>query len=185
MTRCACGAEDNTAIVLPQGAINARDCFRQEETTPEHAFHAAGNGFDLSAGRLVQTIALDAPAQTRRRMLIAVHHLAVDAVSWPILLADLDAAYAAAHTRLPAKTASLRAWAAYLHDSVPDRRCERALWREQAAAPVSRIFDGTLDAKRDTVVSARHVVVSLDPAETQTLLRRCPPRFMRPSTTSC
>ena len=52
------------------------------------------------------------------RLLLVVHHLAVDGVSWRLLLEDLQAAYAQARRaeplRLPAKTSAYQAWAARL-----------------------------------------------------------------------
>src|SRR5262249_23073459 len=55
----------------------------------------------------------------RGRLLIVVHHLAVDAVSWPVLLQDLFAAVEQS-TRglapaLPPKTTGFRDWAEHLH----------------------------------------------------------------------
>jgi len=57
-------------------------------------------------------------------LLIAVHHIAVDTVSWDILLADLDTACtqleAGQEIRLPAKTTSFRDWALRLRDAAVD-----------------------------------------------------------------
>lgn len=172
--------DDGRASILPEGAIRARDCFSCEAGLPKYA-HATAERFDPAAGRLVHAILFDPPAGAQRRLLLAIHHLAVDAVSWPILLSDLATAYAAARMlrpiRLPAKTASFRAWGAYLRESVPARRRELALWREHSSAPVSRLFGGLLDAKRDTAGSAAHFEISLHSATTQTLLTRVPAAF--------
>ena len=60
------------------------------------------------------------------RLLVVVHHLAVDVVSWQILLDDLQLALmqcgAGARLRLPAKTASFKAWAERLAAWAPIRR---------------------------------------------------------------
>ena len=53
------------------------------------------------------------------RLLIIIHHLAVDALSWPILLQDFEAAYSqlkrGAAVKLPCKTTSIKQWADRLH----------------------------------------------------------------------
>ena len=52
------------------------------------------------------------------RLLWVVHHLVVDGVSWRILMADLQQAYAQASTgrtiELPLKTTSFQQWATRL-----------------------------------------------------------------------
>jgi hypothetical protein len=48
------------------------------------------------------------------RLLLIAHHLVVDGVSWPVLLADLRAA--AAGFPLPPKTTSFRRWAERLRE---------------------------------------------------------------------
>src|SRR5262245_2076967 len=54
------------------------------------------------------------------RLLIIVHHLAIDIVSWWILLEDLETAYhqlESGHSiELPPKTVSFKAWAKQLTD---------------------------------------------------------------------
>ena len=48
-----------------------------------------------SAGTMVQAVWFDAGAQRTGRLLLTIHHLAVDGVSWRILVPDLAAAWAA------------------------------------------------------------------------------------------
>ncbi|MGQ4733632.1 condensation domain-containing protein, partial [Streptomyces sp. Ju416(a)] len=52
---------------------------------------------------------------SEERLLVAVHHMAVDGVSWRILLEDLAAAYQGAP--LPAKTTSFKEWATRLQQA--------------------------------------------------------------------
>ena len=72
--------------------------------------------FDLTEGRL-----LAAAIVPHHRIVVAVHHLVMDAVSWEPLLTDLDAAYDAAlrgrSAELPSKTAPWRSWSKFLRDS--------------------------------------------------------------------
>jgi hypothetical protein len=52
------------------------------------------------------------PVPGEQRLLLVIHHLAVDGVSWRILFEDLQQAYEqGAQTQLPARTNSVRDWA--------------------------------------------------------------------------
>src|SRR5262249_34454633 len=74
---------------------------------------------DLSQGPLVR-VALFELGDSGSRLLIVIHHLAVDGVSWRILLEDLTLAYQqlkrAETVSLPTKTTSLQYWAKRLND---------------------------------------------------------------------
>ncbi|MDT0125669.1 non-ribosomal peptide synthase/polyketide synthase [Paenibacillus sp. RRE4] len=69
-------------------------------------------------------------------LLIAIHHLVVDGVSWRILLEDLATGYEQAlqgqHIRLPLKTDSFQTWAKQLADyaNSPAIESERAYWQQ-------------------------------------------------------
>ncbi|MBL1074582.1 amino acid adenylation domain-containing protein [Nocardia sp. 2] len=73
------------------------------------------------AGRMVAMTWLDAGPDSAGRLLIAVHHLACDAVSWRILLPDLVSAFEQASTGVApsleaAGGTSMRTWAHALRD---------------------------------------------------------------------
>ena len=69
---------------------------------------------NISEGPLLQVVWFDMKGSSDR-LLIAVHHLAVDGVSWTILLEDLQTVYRQAvenrPIHLPPKTTSFRQWA--------------------------------------------------------------------------
>ncbi|WP_343283594.1 condensation domain-containing protein, partial [Streptomyces sp. CS014] len=103
------------------------------------------------------------------RLLVAVHHMAVDGVSWRILLEDLAAAYQGAP--LPAKTTSFKEWATRL---------------QQAGDPAEEVYWDTVPAAvlpvdhpdgENTVASAESVAVELDEAETRALLTEVPAAY--------
>jgi non-ribosomal peptide synthase protein (TIGR01720 family) len=133
---------------------------------------------DLAAGPLVRAALFDLGARGQR-LLIIIHHLIVDAVSWRILLEDLHTAYEqlarGAAVRLPAKTTSFKHWAerlvAYAHSD--EARRELAYWQ---SVPWSR--GGALPRDHrggvNSVASARSVEVSLGAEETQALLQEVP-----------
>ncbi|TXS19931.1 hypothetical protein EAO68_01120, partial [Streptomyces sp. wa22] len=70
-------------------------------------------------GEVVEAVWCDAGPRARGRLLLVVHHLAVDAVSWRILATDVAAAWqavteapdATGRAALPAPTTSYRQWA--------------------------------------------------------------------------
>jgi len=91
---------------------------------PEAIFSATSrklNGaIDLLHGPLLKAALFQ--GQNQDRLLLVIHHLAVDAVSWPILIEDLLSAFSA-HAKgepikLPAKTDSFQYWAKQLQEMV-------------------------------------------------------------------
>ncbi|RMP61353.1 hypothetical protein ALQ18_00744 [Pseudomonas marginalis pv. marginalis] len=74
----------------------------------------AQRSLDLSQGPLLRAV-LVGLTDGSQRLLLVIHHLVVDGVSWRILLEDLQSAYRqlaeGANVVLPAKTSSTRAWA--------------------------------------------------------------------------
>ncbi|WP_367616520.1 amino acid adenylation domain-containing protein [Pseudomonas farsensis] len=85
---------------------------------------------DLSNGPLLRAV-LATCADGEQRLLLVIHHLAVDGVSWRILADDLQNAYAG-HA-LPARTSSLQHWAARLaeHAQSPSVQGQLGFWQQQ------------------------------------------------------
>ncbi|PTH83159.1 non-ribosomal peptide synthetase, partial [Streptomyces sp. A244] len=114
-------------------------------------------------------------------VLVAAHHLVVDAVSWPVLVEDLISAYTqaeagAATVELPAKTTSFPRWTQRLAELAgsPELAAEAPYWRaaEAAAAPLPRDRAGS-----NRATSAGEVVATLDADLTERLLREVPSAF--------
>ena len=131
---------------------------------------------DLARGPLARFVLFELGGGEPDRLFATVHHLAVDGVSWSILLDDLESAYRQLQRgqdiELPEKTTSFKRWAelatAYAASGALDG--ERAFWLSPARARVGRLpVDGPGDA--DTVGSARTVDVSLGREETHALLQ--------------
>jgi amino acid adenylation domain-containing protein/non-ribosomal peptide synthase protein (TIGR01720 family) len=133
------------------------------------------SGMDLAVGSLVRAAWFDLGAGLPARLLLTVHHLVIDAVSWRVLLEDLNAACEqisrGEQVRLPAKTSSWRNWterfAAQAQD--PQVIAELTWWTEalanvEARLPVDRPAGGSL------VSAAATVTRSLDERLTDALL---------------
>ncbi|NLV80315.1 MAG: amino acid adenylation domain-containing protein [Rhodococcus sp.] len=129
-----------------------------------------------SAGVLVQVVFFDAGPGREGRILIAVHHLVVDGVSWRILVPDLVDAVAG--RALVRSGTPLRAWAKGLLDAVPTRRAEAALW-QRMTAPHGRVSVAAraIDPSRDTMSGTAVVHVEVPSAVTDALLTTVPERF--------
>lgn len=134
---------------------------------------------DISAGRLLAAAVFACGASDR--VCIAIHHLAVDGVSWRILLEDLHTAYAQLGRRetvqLPAKTTAYKTWAeglaAYARSDTA--REELEYWSRMVADDGFRI---PLDRNGDnTEASERKLVTELTVEETTALLKEVPAAY--------
>jgi non-ribosomal peptide synthase protein (TIGR01720 family) len=131
----------------------------------------------LGCGPLIQVVLMQLGLQ-EQRLLIVVHHLAIDAVSWRILLDDLERAYHQAARdeaiHLPAKSSSYRQWAEALERlaaAEPDP-AEQAYWQAEAQ-PAPLPHDGEAPAG----LPPAHVMVRLPAASTQALLQEVPAAY--------
>ena len=135
-----------------------------DDAEAERLCTAAQRSLDIEAGVLMRALHLSRAGHPDR-LLLTIHHLAVDGVSWRILLEDLQRAYeqavAGQQIRLPAKTASLKDWIAALA-AWPDAEDHLAFWQQQdAGAPEESAVIGNCDRR----------TLSLDAATTRALLR--------------
>ncbi|MET8658442.1 amino acid adenylation domain-containing protein [Streptomyces griseus] len=153
-----------------------------DRTARERAGAARGR-LDPGAGAVLEAEWLDAGPGRPGVLLLVLHHLAVDGVSWRILLPDLDlaltAARASAPAELPARTTSLRRWAALLAEEAhsPRRIAELPLWTEVLASPRPLLAGRRPDPVRDTAGTAGRLELRLSARHTEPLLGRVPGLF--------
>ena len=145
----------------------------------ERAASEVQASLNLSEGPLIRATLFDLGAERSSRLLIVVHHLAVDLVSWRILVEDLRTAYRqlsnGTAVSLPPKSTSFQQWAngcveyAWSHEA----RREVDFWVNQ---PWQRAASLPVDTRggANTAASARTVSVWLDEGETEALLRKVP-----------
>jgi amino acid adenylation domain-containing protein/non-ribosomal peptide synthase protein (TIGR01720 family) len=130
---------------------------------------------DLAAGPLARVVLFRLDKQKGDRLLIVIHHLAVDAVSWRILLEDLLTCYGQASRgdvlSLSDKTTSFQRWAQRLrqHATSASSSQELSFWLQGPLQAVPLPIDRRQG--ENTVVSARTLEVALSPDETQALLQ--------------
>ena len=117
-----------------------------------------------------------------RRLLIAVHHLVVDGISWRILLEDLQSLYTAMavgeEPALPKKTTSFRHWGERLSAHVATGGLDGELdhWTAIAAAPVAAL-PADRPGGEDRVEAARTCSIELSEEETRQLLQEVPAAY--------
>src|SRR5205814_155193 len=96
---------------LRQIDLSAIERDRRAEFIGAHA-GGAQSSLSLAEGCVSQIVLFDAGDE--QRLLLVIHHMAVDGVSWRVILEDLRAAYrqleAGQEVKLPSKTASVKSW---------------------------------------------------------------------------
>ncbi|MYS37281.1 non-ribosomal peptide synthase protein (TIGR01720 family)/amino acid adenylation domain-containing protein [Streptomyces sp. KhCrAH-43] len=161
--------------ILPRGTVRAA----VEEVTGEEvtalAERLAGQ-LDPRTGDLVRTALLRTGEGAPDRLVVVVHHLAMDGVSWRVLLPDLHTACAGG-TPEPVGT-SWRRHAQVLAEQggTGARRGELAHWRT-ALGSAPRLGARPLDPARDTVATAHRSVTTASPEATEALLTTLPAAY--------
>ncbi|MGH8755349.1 MAG: condensation domain-containing protein, partial [Burkholderiales bacterium] len=134
-------------------------------------------GFDLGQPPLVRAVLFDVGGGQRPVLFVVVHHLVVDAVSWRILLEDLETAYQQTRTRDPItlalKTTSFQHWATRLRDhaTAGGFTDELGYWLGSHDTLVPLPTDGH---GPNTYASTRSVTVRLTAEQTTALLHDVP-----------
>ncbi|WP_416235761.1 amino acid adenylation domain-containing protein [Nostoc sp. UHCC 0252] len=130
---------------------------------------------------LVQVAFFHLGIDKRARLLIVIHHLVVDGVSWRLLLEDLQTAYQQLAQgkviALPAKTTSFKDWSNKLTKYAQSEtlKSEVAYWLNESRAAVPSI---PVDYKgANTVEVASTVTVSLNETQTRALLQDVPKAY--------
>ncbi|CNG71380.1 peptide synthetase [Mycobacterium tuberculosis] len=138
---------------------------------------AARRGLDPAAGTMARLVWFDAGPGASGRLLLTLHHLVVDGVSWRILLPDLVTAWAGGE--LDPVPTSFRRWAQRLaaEASDPARTAELPLWRDVIATPDPVLGARPLDPAADTFGTARHLTLDLPADVTEPLLTEVPAAF--------
>ncbi|MBC1312640.1 amino acid adenylation domain-containing protein, partial [Trichormus variabilis PNB] len=132
---------------------------------------------DLATGAIMQTVMFNLGNDSDARLLIIVHHLAVDGVSWRILLSDLEEIYQQLITPKPvdlsAKTTAFIDWAEKLNNYAQSATIKDELdyWLNQSWSEITPLpLDYGDIPQENTVGNSDCVSVILSHQETQSLL---------------
>ncbi len=137
---------------------------------------------DISTGPLLRVAQLELGETGGSRLFIVIHHLAVDGVSWRVLVEDLLSAYGqlagGGEVRLPAKTTSFLEWAQRLaaYAETEQVRAQAEYWQSQTRDGGVRLPVDE-EGGQNTVASGRAVTAKLSAWETRALLQEVPPVY--------
>jgi amino acid adenylation domain-containing protein/non-ribosomal peptide synthase protein (TIGR01720 family) len=133
----------------------------------EAACEAAQASLDLDRGPLLRALLFTPGTDGAARLLLVVHHLGVDGVSWRILLEELEALYRLPDAALPSTTTPFATWASRLaargDPPEPEGR--------EASAPLPPPLAVGVEGE------ARTVRIELGPETTRALLREVPEAY--------
>ena len=158
------------------GSVDAGACLQVVDVLSDEALVAARSRLNPAAGVMLSALWLGATGQ----LVLIIHHLAVDGVSWRVLLEDFNIAWAQHHNGqpvvLPASGTSFARWASLLAEHAHAAAVVETAdtWKQVATAPA------TLAAPQpdlDTYASAGHLSLLLDTETTRMLLGQVPTAF--------
>ncbi|MFC9789643.1 amino acid adenylation domain-containing protein [Rhodococcus sp. NPDC127528] len=170
------------ADVLTRVDVTAEPGTAEFESTVAEQLDAAAGRLDPAAGLLVAAVWLRAPSGAAR-LLLVIHHLAIDGVSWRVLLPDLAIAATRVAVGRPSPLepvgTSVRRWAHALRDEARSdaRASEFDHWQRTLEAPDPALGARAFDPARDTSATARTVRIDLSPEVTHAVLTSVPRAF--------
>jgi amino acid adenylation domain-containing protein/non-ribosomal peptide synthase protein (TIGR01720 family) len=134
---------------------------------------------NLSEGPLIQVALFKFSENQADRVLLVIHHLAVDGISWRILLDDLQTAYdqlcEKGSIQLPTKTTSYKEWTEGLVEYAQSNKLheEVSYWGAVTNTACTHFPRDFVDGI-NTVASTRTVSVVLGQEDTRALLQEIP-----------
>ena len=141
----------------------------------------AQRSLDLQHGPLLRALLVNL-ADGSQRLLLVVHHLVVDGVSWRILLEDLQTLYAALQQgqapNMPGKTSAFKAWAEHLQGYARGTALHQQMQYWQTL--LQDASDELPGARRDADMAGSNghfVSTRLDPQLTRQLLQEAPAAY--------
>ena len=165
------------SLQVPEvGSVDAGGCLHAVDVLSDEALVGARSRLNPAAGVMLSALWVASTGQ----LVLIIHHLAVDGVSWRMLLEDLNIAWAQHHggqpVALPAAGTSFARWASLLAEHARAAAVvEQAdAWRQVAATPAAL---PAVHPEVDTYASAGQLSVSLDVETTRMLLGEVPAAF--------
>ncbi|GCB52470.1 non-ribosomal peptide synthetase [Streptomyces sp. NL15-2K] len=171
--RMRLAAEDLRAVIPPPGHVDASELLERIAVPDGDFGHVRQPRVDTD--HLLHALWLDAGPDRPGRLLLTVHHLAVDGVSWSILRSDLTAAWREEELSTPGT--SFRHWARLLEREARERAPELAVWRKVLDHSDPLLGARPTDPERDVAGAMRHLTRELPAYVTAELLTTVPAAF--------
>ncbi|NEP72550.1 MAG: amino acid adenylation domain-containing protein [Okeania sp. SIO2G4] len=169
---------------VPFEVVNLSDIpeSQQSANLSEIANNRQGS-LNLSEGPLMRVVLFEL-GNNGRRLLIIIHHLAIDGVSWRVLLQDLLIVYQQLEqkqtVKLPLKTTAFQDFAIRLQEYAKSEKLQQQLnywrslpWSEFTPIPV----DNDVNLEQNTVASKAEISDSLSVEKTRALLQEVPEAY--------
>ncbi|WP_333893039.1 amino acid adenylation domain-containing protein [Mycolicibacterium gadium] len=175
--RAAEDAAGNWSMTVPEaGTVDAAACVQTVDALSDEVLVAARERLNPADGVMLAAVW----ASESSELALIIHHLAVDGVSWRILLEDLNLAWAqhrdGRSVELPAAGTSFARWSSLLTEHAQRQEVVDLAdaWRQVAATPA--VLPAVLPAT-DTYATAESMSESLDAETTRLLLGEVPAAF--------
>jgi amino acid adenylation domain-containing protein/non-ribosomal peptide synthase protein (TIGR01720 family) len=185
--------DELSLVARAQGTVRAADLIRRVDCDGRwdepSLLQAAKAELDDAVGRLdpqagtMADFVWFAPPSGAGRLLVVLHHLVVDGVSWRILMSDFAEAWQQVRSgqapELPAVGTSARRWASALQDEAhaEQREAELAYWRDLLEAPNPPLGTRAFDPAVDVWSTVDTVRVELPAEVTEAVLTRLPAAY--------
>ncbi|MCW4352546.1 non-ribosomal peptide synthase/polyketide synthase [Hoyosella sp. YIM 151337] len=178
-------------VVAETGSVRAADLLTHVQVAAapgapeftaaaEQALDEAADRLDPDSGVMLQAVWLDAGADGGR-ILLVIHHIAIDGVSWRVLVPDLATAWnqitAGEEPQLPPIGTSFRRWSTGLRENAAARETELGMWKSFLTGEDPLLGARDFDPRRDTNNTVERLTVELPVDITEQLLTRVPEAF--------
>lgn len=169
---------------LRQIDVSGLSELEQQQAVALHA-DKLRDSLNLAEHFLVQPIYFTREAKQPDWLLLDLHHLVVDGVSWQILQQDF-ATLLSGSSSLPDKTTAFKTWSEFLVEQAPKKQAELDFWLTQLNSPALELpsFGTAKDGNGSAIASsslteatAQTIVVALDVEQTQQLLKVVPATY--------
>jgi amino acid adenylation domain-containing protein/non-ribosomal peptide synthase protein (TIGR01720 family) len=161
--------QDGSLFIRPHGSVIAEECLSIQQYENGQT---AADRLDPYTGALLQAVWF----VEDHRLLFIIHHLAVDGVSWRILISDLAAAWDAItegkEPVLQPVPVPFRSWARHLHDQANTVSVEKDLvtWESILDRGAPLLPEAVFDPAVDTMDTVHHLQTRVLPALSADLL---------------
>ena len=166
---------------VPFSEVDLDLAFEEQQVMLQAAVNSVKASLNLADGPVMRIAFFRLGAEKPGLLLWVIHHFAVDAISWRILLEDLYTAYEQVSqksaVRLPPKTTSFKHWSEQLraYGQSATLAGELKYWLEPLERDVAHLpqdYSGSPGA--NTLASVAQLSVSLDKKQTRALLQALP-----------
>lgn len=181
--------ENESALAIPFEVVDLADKTSQQQQVDLEAIAAIQQAsLKLGQSPLIKVTLFKFGINKPGRLLIVIHHLVVDGVSWRILLEDWQTAYQQLSSGkdivLPVKTVSFKIWAERLlhYAQTEALATQQDYWLGLTKIPPTLLpgdysQDHEVMQQGNTVASAARVSMTLDTKQTRALLEQVPQAY--------